>query len=157
MHPAFCLKTFCWHFLEITWDGHQTWKENAYYTGEHPLKKCSIIDAIDDTEYNSVRKRRQASQTLHLKELDSKRKAVLEYLNTDVLKGSQDLLGVRKVKTILIIFSMLFVFFQYIDICTDGSRAIMDKIADTSTWIKWYQAVLLFIFSTPTHSQYQKN
>lgn len=51
---------------------------------------------------------------------------------------------------------MLFVFFHYIDICTDGSRASMDKIADASTLIKWYQAVLLFIFSTPTHSQYQK-
>lgn len=99
---------------------------------KQPLEKCSIADAIDDTEYNSVRKRRQALQTLHLKELDSKCKAVLEYLNKEVLKGSQDLLGVRKVKTTLIIFSMLFVF-HYVDICTDGSRTIMDKIAFTST------------------------
>lgn len=46
------------------------WKKIAGYTVEHPFKKCYTFNVIDDTEYNSVRKK--ASKTSNLKVPDSK-------------------------------------------------------------------------------------
>lgn len=44
--------------------------------------------------------------------------------------------------------------FTTINICTDGSRATMGKIAGPFIRIKWFQAV---IFLAITYSEYQRN
>lgn len=59
-------------------------KTTAEYMVENPFKKCYTINAIDNTEYNSVWKR--VSKTLNLEGLDSKCKEVSEHFNSKVLK-----------------------------------------------------------------------